>query len=87
MLYFTKGKSKYYNDKDLMWDDHKLFVEEAPEPDDVDWEFLHINTSKKIFIRIKCLLYRLLFMGLSFLAIFAIAKFQSHLIEEAYEER
>lgn len=42
------GKLKKVKDSDLTWDDNKLFVEESPEPDDIDWEFIHKSTSMKI---------------------------------------
>ena len=37
---------------DLTWDGNKLFIEESPEPDDIDWEFIHIETPRKIRARI-----------------------------------
>ena len=57
-----------------MWGMNKLFVEEAPEPDDIDWEFIHIPTSKKYLQRAKCFLLKICFMALSFGAIALIAK-------------
>ena len=33
---------------DLKLQDRKLFIEQAPEPNDIDWEFLHITTRQKI---------------------------------------
>lgn len=56
-----------------MWGKYKLFIEEAPEPDDVDWEFVHIPTKNKFWTRIWCLFIRIVFMGISFGLISGIA--------------
>ncbi|EAR87534.2 transmembrane protein, putative (macronuclear) [Tetrahymena thermophila SB210] len=85
-IWWNKGMKSRPSEKDLMWGKHKLLIEEAPEPDDIDWEFIHIPTKNKIFWRFFCFLIKLSFMSLSFVAISAIAKFQSHLIEHSYEE-
>ncbi|KAL4466070.1 hypothetical protein ABPG74_004307 [Tetrahymena malaccensis] len=85
-IWWNKGMKLRPSEKDLMWGKHKLFIEEAPEPDDIDWEFIHVPTKNKIFWRFFCFLIKLSFMSLSFVAISAIAKFQSHLIEHSYEE-
>ncbi|KAL4485796.1 hypothetical protein ABPG72_012336 [Tetrahymena utriculariae] len=85
-IWWNKGMKQRPSEKDLMWGKHKLFIEEAPEPDDIDWEFIHVPTKNKIFWRFFCFLIKLSFMSLSFVSISAIAKFQSHLIEHSYEE-
>lgn len=51
--YYSGGKLNNIKEEDLTWDGNKLFIEEAPEPNEVDWEFIHIETSKKIIARIK----------------------------------
>lgn len=43
--FFNKGKSLNLVSDDLIFQDQKLFIEAAPEPNDIDWEFLHITTS------------------------------------------
>lgn len=58
-----------------MWGKFKLLVEEAPEPDDIDWEFIHIPTKDKYLWRFYCFLMKVIVMAISFFAISAIAKF------------
>jgi len=51
--YYSNGKLSNLKEEDLTWDGNKLFIEEAPEPNEVDWNFIHVETSKKIVARIK----------------------------------
>ena len=43
--YMNRGRSDALTYNDLSWLDHKLFLSAAPEPNDVDWEFVHITTT------------------------------------------
>lgn len=74
-MYFSEGVKLNPLEKDLMWEKNKLFIEEAPEPDDVDWESIHISTHVKLQWRAWCLLVRIIFMTISFVSISAIAKY------------
>lgn len=58
-----------------MWGNYKLLIEEAPEPDDIDWEFVHIPTKDKLLWRLYCFLFKVIFLAISFFCISAIAKF------------
>lgn len=50
--FFNEGITADPNkEKGLILEGHKLYCEEAPEPNDVDWEFIHIQTSQKIKAR------------------------------------
>lgn len=60
--YFNNGELENITNDDLTWENNKLFVEEAPEPDDVDWEFIHIHTKTKIKARIKAWLLTIGFL-------------------------
>ena len=42
--WFNKGKTPGISQGDLSWNDQKIFVEQAPEPNDVNWEFIHVET-------------------------------------------
>lgn len=42
--FLNKGKSNRLTPNDLSWVGHKLFLHPAPEPNDVDWEFVHVPT-------------------------------------------
>jgi len=35
-------------------EDRYVYVEQAPEPNEVDWEFIHETTTSRIVARIKC---------------------------------
>jgi hypothetical protein len=48
MSYMHKGKLPGLSEDTLAWEGQKLFVEEAPEPNDVDWEFIHCSTAAKL---------------------------------------
>lgn len=45
IAYMNRGRSDALTYNDLSWLDHKLFLQPAPEPNDVDWEFVHITTT------------------------------------------
>jgi hypothetical protein len=46
--YFNDGKLNNMGASVLQWEGKKLFIEEAPEPNDVDWEFIHCSTKDKV---------------------------------------
>lgn len=48
MTFFNQGRSKTLKSNDLQWLEHRIFVEQAPEPNDIDWENIHITTKEKI---------------------------------------
>ena len=35
--FWNNGKLEHINEHDLTWDCNKLFIEESPEPADIDW--------------------------------------------------
>jgi hypothetical protein len=77
------GKVPNLTDKDLSWHGNKIFIEQAPEPNDIDWEFMHISTNEKIvckFItlivfpgRIKAWIIYIIFEFLVFMFFYAIS--------------
>ena len=79
------GKLKRTSDDELYWDENRLFIEPAPEPNDVDWEFIHCTTKEKLIGRAKSYLYNFLFMGSFFMVIFGISKWQGKMIDQAHE--
>lgn len=50
-----------------------LYVSEAPEPNDVDWEFAHVTTDDKIKSRIISFIKWALLSIASFVVIFLIS--------------
>ena len=50
--YLNDGKLLAPGPDDLTWYGNKLFIDECPDPDDIDWEFIHIETKRKINARI-----------------------------------
>lgn len=42
--FVNRGRTPDLTHEDLSWHEQKLFLEPAPEPNDVDWEFIHITT-------------------------------------------
>ena len=84
-IFFNAGITKNLSENELAWNNHKLIIEEAPEPNDVDWEFIHVTTGEKIKWRIISYSLSFLFMFVVFMIIYLIAHFQSNLIDKAYE--
>ena len=82
--YLNNGKMKNVNEDDLTWDENKLFISEAPEPDDVDWEFIHTDTKRKIYARIISWTISFFFMLSGFLVLAIITHYQGTLIDNAY---
>ena len=58
---------------ELILEGHKLYCEQAPEPNDVDWEFLHVTTKKKIEVRIKAWSISIAFMIGCFIMIWVLS--------------
>jgi hypothetical protein len=54
---------------------NKLFCEQAPEPNDVDWEFVHIKTNQKIKARIKAWSISIAFMTACFFLVWGLTEF------------
>lgn len=36
----------------LYFNDRHIYIEQAPEPNDIDWEFVHYKTSDRVRARI-----------------------------------
>lgn len=83
--YMNDGKSRELTHKDLSWFDQKLFLEPAPEPTDVDWEFVHVSTGEKLLHRIKSWGISVFFMGLCFVIIWGLSSYTEKLKEYAEE--
>ncbi|CAD8055184.1 unnamed protein product [Paramecium primaurelia] len=84
--HINRGKLKSLTNNDLQWHGQKLFLEQAPEPNDVDWEFIHITTSEKIFKRVRAWVYYILFESAAFFIIYLISHRLALLGDEAHEE-
>ncbi|EGR31304.1 hypothetical protein IMG5_113410 [Ichthyophthirius multifiliis] len=83
--YFQGGRSQQYSSSIYFYDRH-LYIEQAPEPNDIDWEYIHCSTIEKIKARIISLMYLLMLTTLTFTVIASISYYQSLMIEHAYEE-
>jgi hypothetical protein len=82
--FMNNGRLKDFKEEDLTWDGNKLFLDEAPEPNDIDWEFVHSSTTDKIYARIKSNLLTLLFVLVCFLAIKAISDYQDEMNDKSF---
>ncbi len=51
-LYLTNKKERDPSDERIYFHDKLLYIEEAPEPNDVNWEFIYASTQDKIKIRV-----------------------------------
>jgi hypothetical protein len=79
----NNGKSDFLKPTDLSWLDYKLFLFQAPEPNDVDWEFVHVTTSKKLKSRSKSWGISIGFMAACFMIIYCLSRWSDALAEHA----
>ncbi|CAK64341.1 unnamed protein product (macronuclear) [Paramecium tetraurelia] len=84
--YWNKGKLEGLSENDLSWHDQKLFIEQAPEPNEVDWEFIHVKTEEKISKRVKAWIIYLLVESAAFYSIYLISHKVAKYGDEAREE-
>ena len=76
---------KHPDDNRLFFKNTLLYIEEAPEPNDVNWEFIYAQTKDKIKIRLFLNLLFVLLLALCFSIIWVITYFQSKSIEHAHD--
>ena len=84
--FFNGGVLNNIKPEDLTWDGYKLFIEESPEPNDIDWEFIHIPTRKKIKHRLIAHLLSYVFMLGCFIMIWVVTRVQGILLDKAVIE-
>jgi hypothetical protein len=82
--YCNKGKTFGTTHEDLTWNGRKLFIEAAREPNDIDWEFIHVSTREKILCRIRSWIMYIIFEGGVFMAIYAISMFLGWMVDIAH---
>ena len=70
--YYKNGKANFLTPRELGWMNSKLFLELAPEPNDIDWEFIFVRTDLKIKWRSFSWTLTLCFMLLTFLLIYLL---------------
>ena len=70
--YQNDGKSDSLTSSELAWMNQKLFLELAHEPNDIDWEFAHVKTNKKIKWRSFSWTISLGFVSLTFILIYLL---------------
>lgn len=75
------------NEDILNWNGQRLIVEEAPEPNDIDWEFIHCSQRAKRWGTVKATFLSLCFMASCYFMIKGITHIQSKLVEKAYAEK
>ncbi|EGR27621.1 hypothetical protein IMG5_192990, partial [Ichthyophthirius multifiliis] len=83
--FFKGGLSKQYSDS-IYYIDRHLYIQQAPEPNDIDWEFINVETSEKVKCRFLSLIKQIILMLSSFSVISLIAYAQAYLIDHAYQE-
>lgn len=76
---FIKGEGLFYHG-------FRLQIDEAPEPNDVNWEAINSTNYDKVTVRILTYFYAFLLLSFSFAVVFGIKYFQSSYLDEASEE-
>jgi hypothetical protein len=84
--YYNKGKKQNPEPDELILEGNKLYCEQAPEPNDVDWEFVHIPTNHKIKARVKAWSISITFMLSCFFLVWFLTEIGDKLTEKAEEE-
>lgn len=64
-----------------------MYVEEAPEANEIDWEFVHLHTKHRIWERTKCFGKTFWLAGCCYIIIYLLSYFKSSLIDKAFEEK
>ena len=62
-----------------------LYVEQAPEPNDVDWEFIHCKTKERLVARFKWGLVTLGLMMTCFTIIWGLSFWASTMTDKAHD--
>ncbi|EGR32765.1 hypothetical protein IMG5_070910 [Ichthyophthirius multifiliis] len=83
--YFKGGASEKYQDSLYVKDRH-LYIQQAPEPAEIDWEYIHSTTKEKIIARTIANLATLLLTIFTFSVIALLSYLQSLMIDHAYEK-
>ncbi|CAD8169509.1 unnamed protein product [Paramecium pentaurelia] len=84
--FFNNGLTGDVKEKGLIFEGHKLYVEEAPEPNDVDWEFIHIQTGQKVKSRIIAWSISISFMAGCFFLIWFLSELAERMNEQVEEQ-
>jgi hypothetical protein len=84
-VYWKNGKAVQSKGDELIFRGNRLFCEQAPEPTDVDWEFIHIRTKTKIIARVQAWSFSLLFMATCFFLIWGLTELGDRVNEKAEE--
>ncbi|CAD8115777.1 unnamed protein product [Paramecium sonneborni] len=84
--FFNQGKTADVKGKGLILNEHKLYVEEAPEPNDVDWEFIHIQTGQKVKARVVAWSISISFMAGCFFLIWFLSELAERMNEQVEEQ-
>ncbi|KAL4444843.1 hypothetical protein ABPG74_016051 [Tetrahymena malaccensis] len=84
--YFKGGKSEHNKQDQLYLEGRYLYISEAPEPNDVDWEFAHVKTGEKIKVRTIAFFKWLALTLASFVVIALISYLQSNTIDHILKQ-
>ncbi|CAD8188436.1 unnamed protein product [Paramecium octaurelia] len=71
--FLYSGKTPGLDEMELQWQSQKLFLEQAPEPNDILWDNLATLTQDKIIARIKGFFITLVFQGITYFIIYYLS--------------
>ncbi|CAD8205212.1 unnamed protein product [Paramecium pentaurelia] len=71
--FLYSGKTPGLDEMELQWQAQKLFIEQAPEPNDILWENLATLTQDKIVARIKGFFITIIAQGITFFIIYYLS--------------
>jgi len=84
--YYKDKKGDYQEGEGLFFHGFRLQIDEAPEPNDINWESINSTNYEKFLARSKSYFNTLLLLVVGFGIIFLIKYYQSEYLDEAIEE-
>lgn len=84
--YFKGKNGEIIEGEGLFFHGFRLQIDEAPEPNDVNWESINSTNYDKIVVRTKSYILTFLLLAFSFAVVFGVKYLQSMYLEEAAEE-
>lgn len=84
--YFKGRSEKRRMNKRLYYDKNLLYIEKAPEPNEVNWESFHCSTKHKLKWRLIINSLFLVLLVACFIIIYVISYFKSLALDKAVED-
>lgn len=71
----------YCDDKTMSWNGQKLFISEAPQPNEIDWSNIHAKTRDKIVGTVKSYIGTGVFLVVLFFVMWGISMWKTNALK------